>query len=551
MKRAGVVPLASHPLILALAAALLLGGPARGAWAADDGVQALRAAQLARQGRCEEALALLGDGPATSAELAVLRGKCLIELRRYPEAVEALDRARQLEPGRRDVALPLAIARFHQGDMVGARQAIGEVGPEGQDKAEYHLYRGLLLLQQAESAQAGAALDRARALDPQGVDPIASYYAGLAWAGAEDRQRAEEALRRVEEVAPGSEWADQARRALSRLGGEEKGWWAWVRAGFEYDDNVVLRGSGVTLPAEISSTHDVRGVWQFTGGYELLRTPDWSGGVTATYYGSAHFDLSEFDQHYPVLGVWLDRRLSESATFRARYDAGYAWVDNDPFLFSQSLSGTLFQDWGSRGRSRLLVHGYRDNYLFSPDNDVPDGPGAANASCLDFGDIVCGPPGVDESLERNRDGWGLTGGLDHTLPLARLRTELTGGYFYHYFDARGSEYSFQGHEVRLESLSQLPWGLELRGLVSYTYKPYRHASTFPDPRDLRFNREYPLQSADRQDDVWRFAVELEKFWTGKLSTSIRYSYLKNDSNVTVFDYDREITGIYVTYRFGR
>ena len=35
----------------------------------------------------------------------------------------------------------------------------------------------------------------------------------------------------------------------------------------------------------------------------------------------------------------------------------------------------------------------------------------------------------------------------------------------------------------------------------------------------------------------------------QLSVEIAYRYLKNHSNVTVFDYDREITGMYVTYRF--
>jgi tetratricopeptide (TPR) repeat protein len=511
----------------------------------------VRASALAREGRCEEALVALAAAEP-SARVAFLRGKCLLDLRRHPDAVTALEEARRLDPRLEDVDLYLGMARFHQGDLAGAREALDAAEAGSADRAEYHLYRGLLLLQEAQSRDAADAFERARALDARVVDPAASYYAGLAWAASEEERRAEEALRRAKEMAPGSPWEVEADRALSRLGdGGAPSRWGWLKAGFEYDDNVVLRGEGVTLPAEISGTHDVRGVWQGHAGIELLRSADWSAGVTATYYGSAHFDLDTFDEHYPILGLWLDRRLAESTVLRLRYDAGYAWVDYDPFLFSHAASATLFQEWGRGvGRSRAFARYYRDNYLFSEDDDVPDGPGRTFARCLGRSDLVCSPPGVDESSARNRDGDGFLLGVEHDLPLAGLDTELTFGYRYDHFGARGKEYSYRGHEWRVETLSLLPWDLQLRSLVSYTYKPYRNRSSFPDPGALFLNREYFLQNERRHDDVWVFQVELEKFWTDRFSTSVAYTYVKNHSNVAVFDYDREITGIYVTWRFG-
>jgi hypothetical protein len=322
-----------------------------------------------------------------------------------------------------------------------------------------------------------------------------------------------------------------------------------VQGGFEYDDNVVLRGRSVVLPDEISGQHDVRGVWTVHGGYEFLRTPDWSAGAAITYYGSAHFDLDQFDQHYPVLSLWLDRRLAEATTLRLRYDTGYAWVDNDPFLFTHGLTGTVFHDWGREGSSRLFAGYYRSNYLYPEEADVPDGPGGPLRTCLDRDDIICGPAGLDESRERNRDGDGWLAGVEHTYRVGALDTELIAGYLFDYFSARGREYSYTAHQIRAESRTALPWDLELRTLVSYTYAPYRNASTYPDPTRLFLNRQYFLSDDPRSDDIWYFRVELEKYWTEQLSTSVRYGYLNNHSNVAVFDYDREITGIYVTYRF--
>lgn len=534
---------------LVLAAGLLAAGPT--AHAADDPeALRMRAQALVREGRCEEALSLLARTGETerSARGERLRGQCLIELERYAEAVQALERARELDPALAEVDLDLAVARFHQGDLQGARAALADVEPALHDRPEYQLYRGLLLLQDAESREAATALERARETGPASADPVASYYAGLAWAGADEHERAEEALRRVQQLAPGSPWAEEAERALTEArGGEAGDWWLRGRLGFEYDDNVVLLGDGIPLPDEIASDGDVRGVWRLDGGYELLRTRDWSAGVLASYYGSLHQDLEDFNLQQPTLGFWLDRRLGEATTARLRFDAGYSWFGGDPFLFSMNLQPALHHEWSERHRSRVFANLYRSNYLFSPGPDVPDA--LAGGACPG-GVTVCSPPGVDESEERNRDGEGFEVGFDHSVGVPAIRTELRGGYSYHYFDARGLEYSYQGHELRIGTETALPLDFTLRGYFSYLYKPFRNASTFPDPDDVTAGSAYTLEGGDRREDRYRWEVELERPLTEHLTGLLRYTYSQNNSNVDVFDYEREIAGAYVTFRFG-
>jgi tetratricopeptide (TPR) repeat protein len=529
-----------------VAGALLFMAPAQ---AADQPeVLQLRASALAQEGRCTEALELLsraGEGART----ALLRGQCEIQLRRYVDAVASLESAKSLDPALRDVDLYLGIARFHQGDLQGAEEALEVARATSQDRAEFHLYDGLILLQAAESRAAAMALDRARELAPEAVEPTASYYAGLAWASADERSRAEASLERVEQLAPGSVWATEAEKARQRLQEEGPGnWWASVRLGVEYDDNVVLAGRGVQLPREISGTHDVRATWQLFGGYEFLRTQNWAAGVVGTYYGSAHGDLSRFNVEYPALGFYLDRRFSEATTARLRCDAGYAWVDG-PFVFTQALTPTLYHEWGPSGRSQIFGRFYRYNYLYGDSPDTPDGRGIPGTRCLNARHVVCGPAGMVESQYRNRDGQGITAGASHTVPLGALNTELTGGYNYHRFSTRGGEWSYDAHEIRMETRTQLPLDFALRTLVSYAYRSFRNRSSYPDPRDLVFNTQYPLQNEVRRDDLHRYEIELEKGLLENLSTSVKYTYYKEHSNVAVFDYDREILGWYVTYRF--
>ena len=544
-------------LVLLLAA--LTFGSAGSAWAQQTDAMALRALGLANEGDCDGAIALLPDADADQTALShFVRGQCQVQTKNYVAAVASLEAARSAAAaeGRSldGLDLYLGIAYFHEGDLVRANEALDRAQPTSADRAEYHLYRGFLLLPDAEqSAEAAAAMARARELSPS-VEPTASYFEGLAHAGAGEEDEAVQALDRVIAIAPGTTWAEEAQKAKERLetGGDTKDrWWAWARAGVEYDDNVVLRGRGVSLPSEIGSASDVRFVWQLSGGYEFVRTADWSAGVTGTYYGSHHDDLDGFDEHYPVIGFWVDRRLSEATTLRFRYDIGYAWVDDDPFLFSQEWTATLFHEWGAPGSSRAYVTAFDYDYLFSPLDDVVDGPGTAGAVCNSFSDLVCGPLGVDESSATNRDGAGWIAGADHTFRVGRLESDLTVGYRYIRFSARGSEYSYQGHQLWLGTETALPWEFILRTNFSYTRADYRNASVFPDPRDLVFNRQFPLLGVNRRDNIFAAQVELERMITEQLSASIRYAWIDNDSNVAVFDYDRDILGFYLTYRFNR
>ena len=534
--------------VLALALALPAGAADR------DEVAFARATALARSGHCPEALAALAEMRTTTAASASLRGQCQLGAKDYPAALASLEEAKRLDPATPGVELRLAVARFHMGDYAGAREALDAAAPSAQDDPQYHLYRGLVLLEAARSAEAARELARARSLGSE-VDPGASYYEGLAWAGADDRVQATEALDRVIRTAPGTVWAQQAERAkadLANLAGGRGRVWGFVRAGFEYDDNVVLRANGVALPENVEGQHDVRGVVTLYGGAQLIGGKDWAAGVSGTYYGAEYFHLSEFDEEYPILGLWLDRRIGEASVARLTYDAGYAWLDAKPFVFTQSLRPELFHDFGEAGRTQLFASFYQSNFLYGIQNVQP-GPGVPGAPCADPNEI-CGPPGSTASQLRNHDGWGISTGVEHRLPIRALESELIGGVAYTRFISRGVEYTYQGFGGWLGTETQLPFDAAFRTSVAYTYLPYRHASTYPDPSDPALDvptTQYTLQSEDHRDDRWRFEAELEKYLTDTLSASLRWSYLNNHSNVGVYQYHSEVLGVYVTYRFQR
>jgi tetratricopeptide (TPR) repeat protein len=552
------------------------------AWAVDEPeVLRLRAETLAAAGRCEEALRVVERARRVASDdgrLAHIAGQCELRLRRYPQAVESLEEAKRLAPELADLDLHLAMARFHLGDLAGSERALGDARARTPERAEIDLYEGLIRLERAQMREAAEALERARRRDPLAVEPIASYYAGVAWRSAAEEARAREALQRVKRESPDSPWAVEAERALTEraamkglpdrrdLGGEHqaerplgsmapdqpRASWMLLSAGFEYDDSVVLKGSGVVLPEEISHDGDGRVVWTAEIGTELLRSEDWFLGFLAGYYGSVHDDLEDFNVQYPSATVWLDRRITESSTARLQYDFGYGWVGgSDPYLANHVLTPALFHAWPRWGTTRFFAELHKSNFLFSSD-DAPDGtPGASPGDPCPVPLASCGPFGANESRARNRDGYGTIAGFDHALPLDDGKTELRGGYRFHYYGARGREYSYRGHEVNLGVQRQLIDGLMLDLGASYTYRPYRHPSSFPDPDELVFGEQYRLSSIRRREETLQFDAIVEWEFSDRLVGSLRYSYLDNDSNTAVYDYDREIVGAFLTLRFYR
>ena len=550
-----------------------------GAAQGDGEVARLRAERLAAMGQCEEALPLLAalrEQRPDAARPHLVTGQCQLRLKRYADAVASLEAAAQRAPDDPEISLHLGMARYHLGDVSAAAQSLAEAESGGlTGRPELDLYLGLLALARAENEEARVRLKSARRADRGRLDPLASYYGGLAAAAEGEQRRAAQNLQRVIDKHPGTIWAEQAQvRLLEVRDTRPTRWWVEATTGIEYDDNVVLRGSGVTLdPSLISSQNDHRAVWSVEAGYELVHTRDWTLGVLGTYYGTAHDDLEDFNVQFPGVSLWADRRFDGGDLARFQYDFGYAWLGgSEPFLAVQALTPNYYRNWGDAGVTRFLTVFERRNY-FAASVDVADGRGSPGSLCsVSF---PCGPPGINEESARNRDGWGLQVGFDDTLAIGggfgtgepdpnpapgerNARFFVRGGYRYHFYSARGSEYSYDGHEVNLgvRMLLPLEFALEVKG--SYQFREYRNRSTFPDPEDLFAVRlpsgrirglEYDLSGKDRSDDLAEIELILERPITKNLTLAARYVYYDDASNVDVFDYNREVFGLYATFRF--
>lgn len=522
----------SPPILaaLVLSAWSLASAPPARADALVDATSARRVAEaLIRDDDCAQALPLLqqaAEADPGDARIPLLAAECQIRLLRYPEALDSLARVKRLDPTLPESDLYLGIAQYHMGDLEAARRALEAARTTSPGRAEVDLYLGMILLQQGQGRAAAGMLARAREAHPRVVEPVASYYEGLAWQSVGERGRADDALRRVLETAPGTAWAAAARRTLE----DAPGWgprrsFGEVQVGVEWDNNVALLGSDVV--GGISGRRDLRTIWSGNLGTEVYRARDWAVGALVRYLGTAQTELYQFDIEYPGLAVWWDRMIGPRSTFRLQYELDYGWIGYEPFQFVQGVTPTLFHDWGERyGLTKVFAQAYLSDFFFR-NFDIPDS---------------IGPPGVDESQERNRDGWGVTVGIEHVVPWPLIEADIRGGFNYFHYDSVGREWRFNGYEAFLGIRKPLPFGVVFDGVASFTWRPFLHESTFPQ------NNTLPLvfTGAKRRDDAWQFEARLERPINDWLQVSARYYYLDNGSNTNVFNYRRQIWGGYVT-----
>jgi tetratricopeptide (TPR) repeat protein len=510
-----------------LVAVLLLAGTGAARAADEAQVLRLRAEQLAAGDRCGEALPVLQEVRRLDpgdASAALLEGECEIRLGRYGRAIAPLEDARRLDPQLSQATLYLGIAQFKTGNLELAEKNLTEATRLFPDSAEAHLYRGLVLLERADSLEAAAVLERASTLAPQSVDPAASYFAGQAWLAAADRERGERALRNVIEQAPDTAWAREAESALANRRGsvQRRAGWGRVIGGFEYDTNVLLRGDGVLLLPGQGGQRDWRGFWGIDGGTEIFRNADWAAGVGGSYYGNAQVDLDNFDIQSPVGFAWVDRAIGSASFARLQLDAGYTWVGYDPYLFPITATLSGHHSWTEAGDGRaFFLYGRRD-YRFPINTAIP-------CNC------------ADPKSARDRDGNWYLAGYDHIVPLGKAL--LRGGIGVGRYDSQ-REYSHTAFQVWLGGRYLLPLDFAFDAYGGYTGEWYDHASTFPDPTTGFF------PTKDRQDNVWRVQLELEKRITQRVSFTARYRYTNDDSNTTVYAYDRNIVGGYLTVWLG-
>jgi hypothetical protein len=338
----------------------------------------------------------------------------------------------------------------------------------------------------------------------------------------------EQALRLV----PGSAItgpAERLRDAVVAARGRDRRFSVEVRFGMFFDDNVrvlpnaVTRGDPDADPlvsavrqASRKSRDSVGELFGLRGEYTWWRTPDWESSVGYSFFMTYYNDVPSFNiTDHLVTGTLVHKTAIRDMPLQlgVQYAFDALFLNEDEFIRRSTVS--LFGVLTESDRHLTQVLGRYQN--------------------KEFNEITLTIP------EESRDADNFMVGFQHFFRFAEDRHFIKMGYQYDIEDAQGKNYVYNGHRILVGGQFTLPWyGVRLRYDFDAHLRGYTHPNTVlpsNDPGVRRYDKEYNHS----------FRVEVPLLW----SLTLAAEYLKtiNESKLQVFDYNRNVTSLTLSWTY--
>jgi Tfp pilus assembly protein PilF len=423
-------------------------------------------------------------------------------------ALELYDRALASDPGDTDVLLDRGIALLDAGRLPEARAAFARVLELEPDRARAHLFAGIAAYRMSAYSEALSHVNRAGELDAS-IRTQSRYYAGLSEALMGNLANAEAAFGDVEQQSPLSPLGQSARnlRGQVKPAPLERRWQAELLGGMEYDSNPTIAGDIV------SSDDDWRGVLRPSASYRFVQTE--AAALTAGYDGYLSFHIDQTEVNLQTHSPWLSGGYSLGPVrLGLRYDYAFTFIDTtDPFRHLHRVTPSLSIPEGDWGVTYVNYQFHYQDYL----NDLT--------------------AGQEPSLDR--DGTRHMAGASQYFFLPEPFTYVRLGALADFVRTEGTEWSYNGWETSFGAGYDFPYEVSLTWLYRFFFRDYRNESYFATPQF----------SEKRRDRRHVLTVELAKALTEHWVVSVGGAFTWSHSNIPVYDYDRQVGGAYVTYRF--
>ena len=501
-------------LVLILQGSLL--GPAV-AWAApvEDQVLMQKVIQNVSQENYEEALRDLNiswqQGPKT-AEKAYLFGMVYRHMMRYKEAREYLEQALRLRPAFPEAQLMLADTLIALNQVEEAEPLLQQLEASGYEPGQVAFLRGVTAYKKKQFSQA---VDNFR--DAQQYPKLAQeakFQESMALAAQNRLSEARKAMEAATELDPQSPLAGLAQGYVSALDvrlKEVPRFRFFGGVGFDYDSNVTLAPGGPTTGVQaVTGKSD----WFYSQSarleYNLLPPKPLALWAQYSYYQNFHFKISEFDLWSNTFALipaytWANSRLWVPFTYN------YTDVGSSKYFTSFNLNPTYLHlynpNWGVEVGMRM-----GRNYYWFPVFLAED----------------------------DRSGRYIGGTLAYYYFLKNQTGYVQARFSYTHDFTFGNNWENNSYSLSLSTLYPINPGLRVRGFVDLTLQDYVFEF---------FNGNPFEQNPPRRDKILIAGVEATKdIWKG-LEFNLHYYFIRDNSNVSIYNYSRHLVGCQLGYRY--
>ncbi len=502
----------------------------------DDGLKEFE------QENYEEALSLFlkaREADRESVKIAYYLGLTYKVMEKYHEAIPCFRQAASSSPRMNDAVIELIDVLYHTGNLAEAQKWIAVADKEGISTARFNLLKGMVFAKTGRPDEAIRAFETAKRLDPRLSQQAELQIAGI-YTEQGKYKDAQARLRSTITLDPASDLAVYARdyeKMVAERADRERPWRFAVGMGYKYDTNVVTKGDG-PMAESISGQADSALNFGARIGYTApfsFKTPfsfsayysiytDRYFGKTYTRSDGTQGNLTEYNNMTNTISVvpgYAFGRFAFSLPLTLSYvslqgQKGLSfynelnWWNQTRYLETKSATPTLRFITTPNSFGEVYFSYMRKKYF---DTELHPEP----------------PEGEERSGER------MTGGLGWTYTFKDNKAFVTFRYSYAQDNTIGRNWVNNENRFGVDVLYPI-WGpLRAQGSVDATYVKYTYDNLYFDQK--------------RRDDIYTVSVALLYGIMKNTDLIFQYNYWRNQSNIALYDYTREIYGLGVEYRF--
>jgi tetratricopeptide (TPR) repeat protein len=463
-----------------------------------------------RLGNYEEALddltkARLKDPQSSVA--AFYLGATLKKMQQYSKALPHLVEAVTLQPAVKEAYPELADVYYVLGKNDEALKALESAEREGVEPAQTAYLKGLVLIKKRSYTEGEASLEKARTLDPK-LSSAVDYQIAMIY----HRQgKQAEALDRFNAVAakdPESDVGQMAKQqadALSKLLQARRQFSAVVSAQYQYDSNVILKPNNAPSAVAISNQSDNALVVTAQAEYAPVLPAPYSLKLQYALYASKYQKLTDYDVMSNTFAITPGMALGGG-----------------------SLSAPLSYNMTTlNGNDYLKAFGLAPVYVFTP-AEGQQAQAVVRYQQFDFQYPVTLP-------DENRDSTDIAMGISWYWLIAQQKGYLNARYEIDRNDATGKNWSYLGNKIDAAVLYPMGDALRLSLELEAYFQTYENVNT-------SFN-------VKRKDTTVTATAQALYALTRNVEAYLQYMYMKDDSNIDVYAFSKNVIGIGLYARF--
>lgn len=450
----------------------------------------------------EEALSLLlkaKTSQPTSTLAAYYLGLTYKHLEKHPEAREQFLAALNQAPPVQDAYTELIETLYILDDLKSARQWIEKAEQAKARPSHIAFLNGLILTKEDRNGDAIAAFNKAKSLDSS-LSQSADFQIALIQIRMRRFDAAKKSLQTISAIDPASDIASFAReyeRALVKTLEASNKWQVTAGLAYQYDDNVLLKPTDGIPGVAISNESDSSVIATLSVVTPSLSNGAWSVSGRYNFYSNTHFSLHTHDI--------INNSLSLVPVYA---------LQNGALSFPLTYSHVL-----------LHQKEYMGLLTFRPTLQLLLAPGHIFQTSVSCTNQMMFQPSLDPDEDRDAAVYTASAGYIH--PFNQGRNVFNLMYEFSKQDTDGRNWKNVGHRISTGFL--LPFfrsdlNLALSGDIFF--QDFDNVSTV-------FNLK-------RHDWVYTGSANLRWEISKKLSMNLQYSHTTADSNISVYDYKRNI-----------